>query len=363
MAQAIVGEPSLAPAPRLHVPDVPEGADPIRGALLWAAAGWYVGPIDPKGKHAGSVLGTGWPSKTSRDPQVIADWFAGTDYQPFVHCGRSGAVAFDLDTPDETTEPLRRAILECRPPIHTTRRLDGASRDEAVCAFERFEVRGHVVFLQPPGRTIGNGNGRLGRAWGEVRGRNGIIVVDPARHSKPEGLYRVRRPGVVPALPDHVADLLDDSTSTESVATDAEVGAALARWTGMARPAALQTVLDRWDADVRGGGASRHVTLVDLACWAARDARAGAYPLLTAYEALWARWTEDVARALGSGRVLTPTESRSEFAGVVAWAVAQVMATPELEILEIRARHEAVNELWTSALDLPAEGAWDSLWS
>lgn len=360
MAQAIVRDPAQAPG-GLRVPEIPQDCDPLRGAMMWAAAGWYVGPLDPAGKHAGSVLGKGWQNQTTRDPQVIASWFAGTDLQPFVHCGRSGAVAFDLDAPEHATEPLRRAILELRPPVHTTRRLDESG--DVVATFERGQARAHVWFLQPAGRMIGNGNGRLGKAWGEVRGKNGIVVVDPARHSKPEGHYRVRRAGLVPELPAYVADLLDDSTSTESVATDAEVAAALTQWGGMTRPAALQTVLDHWDHDVRSEGASRHVTLVKLACWAARDARAGAYPFRAAYDALHARWAHDAMLTLGSGRILTPAESRSEFAGVIAWAVAQVMATSLPEIAEVAARHAAVNELWTSALDMPTDGAWDSLWT
>ena len=109
----------------------------------------------------------------SRDPKVIAAWFAGTDHDIALHCGRSGAIVFDVDHPELVPDVLRRHLLSA--PFQSTR------PDEP--------RRGHYVFLQPPGRTIGNSNGRLGKAWGEVRGCNGVIIAQPSHH-KDGGRYR-----------------------------------------------------------------------------------------------------------------------------------------------------------------------------
>src|SRR5690606_28469462 len=90
---------------------IPPDLDPgdsglIRAAIQYAQHGWYVLPVrtdgDPKRrKQPGSVVGKGWPTKSSRDPQVIADWFTGTTHGIALHCGRSGAVVLDVDAPDK----------------------------------------------------------------------------------------------------------------------------------------------------------------------------------------------------------------------------------------------------------------------
>lgn len=154
----------------LTIPALDRDADCLTAALAYAHAGWYVGPVKAGSKHPGSVLRDHWHTKTSRDPQVIAAWFAGTDYSIFLHCGRSGAVVFDVDHPDKMPAILRKAIAQAAPPFQSTR------TDEP--------GRGHYVFAVPPGRTFGNGTGTLGGDWGEVRGTNGVIIVEPSAHAK-----------------------------------------------------------------------------------------------------------------------------------------------------------------------------------
>ena len=63
---------------KLHIPDLDPEASVLDAALAYAAAGWYIAPTDPARdvKNPGTVLGGGWPSKTSRDPKQIAAWFA-----------------------------------------------------------------------------------------------------------------------------------------------------------------------------------------------------------------------------------------------------------------------------------------------
>lgn len=160
-------------AAQLSIPRLPDDVDNLGAGLLYAACGWYVLPVLRGSKKPGSVVGSGWQHKSSRDPKVIAAWFAGTDHDIALHCGRSGAIVFDVDHPELVPDVLRRHLLSA--PFQSTR------PDEP--------RRGHYVFLQPPGRTIGNSNGRLGKAWGEVRGCNGVIIAQPSHH-KDGGRYR-----------------------------------------------------------------------------------------------------------------------------------------------------------------------------
>jgi hypothetical protein len=153
---------------------ITDDTDTLTAALAYADAGWYVLPVardhptDP-GKHPGSVVREGWQHKSSRDPKLITAWFAGTDHGIALHCGRSGAVVFDVDNPDKLPDVLRKH-LDMAPFQSTRPDVPG---------------RGHYLFLQPTGRSIGNSTGRLGGGWGEVRGLNGVIIAAPSWH--PEG--------------------------------------------------------------------------------------------------------------------------------------------------------------------------------
>jgi hypothetical protein len=124
----------------LYVPEIEPDADTITAALAYAVAGWYVLPVRQASKHAGWVVGKHWQTKSSRDPQQIAAWFAGTDYALAVHVGRSGGIVFDVDTPEQLPAVLSEAVTA--PPYQSTR--------------EDVPGRGHYVFAQPPGRVLGN---------------------------------------------------------------------------------------------------------------------------------------------------------------------------------------------------------------
>lgn len=150
--------------------DLPD--DVLGAALGYATAGIYGLPIDRTAKHAGSVLGKGWPAKSSRDPKVIAAWFAGANHGLALHLGRSGVMAFDVDNPDQLPAVLTELFAATNPPFQSTRVGQPG--------------RGHYLFRVPEGRTIGNSLGHLPAGWGDIRGRNGIIVVEPTVHSKAE---------------------------------------------------------------------------------------------------------------------------------------------------------------------------------
>jgi hypothetical protein len=161
----------------LCIPQLPPGVDNLTAAMAYGDCGWYLAPVRHGTKDPGSILGKGWQHKTTRDRQMIAALFAGTDHGIALHCGRSGAIVFDVDNPDALPDVLRKH-LDAAPYQATRPDTPG---------------RGHYVFGMPPGRVLGNGTGRLGGAWGEIRGANGVIMAAPSFHPD-GGEYRwVRR--------------------------------------------------------------------------------------------------------------------------------------------------------------------------
>ncbi len=292
----------------LRVPELPDDCDILRAAIMYAEAGWYVGPLDQKTKHPGKILGKGWQTKTSVDPKEIAAWFAGTDHGLFLHVGRSGAVVLDVDNPDELPDELNRIILDTNPPYQSTR--------------EGERGRGHYVFAQPEGRVLGNSPGQLGKSWGEVRGANGVIVVQPTLHEKDGGRYLWVSSGRVP-FSQSLADLLPDASDSADPATDAAVKAFMADHVRSEKPALMRAVVQKLEAEV-AGGSSRHESTRDALVWAMREARAGLYPAEAAVDAIWEVFRK--ATKDDRGRFI-----RSEFMSMLAWAVALALKTDPAE--------------------------------
>lgn len=196
-------------------PSIPELPDDILGAALaYAAAGWYVLPVDPGTKHPGSVVGKRWQEQSSRDREVIIGWFAGSSHALALHVGRSGAVAFDVDDPASLPPTLALAIASESPPYQSTR--------------PDVTGRGHYLFAAEAG-TIGNSGGDLGSSWGEVRGFNGIIVVEPSKHSEHSsgGLYTWQRRGALPEPPSDLVTALRPPSQASANADSGDVGAFL----------------------------------------------------------------------------------------------------------------------------------------
>src|SRR4051794_32426326 len=154
--------------PGRSIPRLGDHADTLQAAVAYAAAGLYVLPVGPGTKSPGSIVGGGWPSKSSTETKVPVSWFAGTDAAIAIHAGRSGLVAFDVDPPEKVPPVLAEVIAATSPPFQSTRDNDPR--------------RGHYVFRVPPARSVGNRTGGLGVGWGEVRGANGVIVVAPSAH-------------------------------------------------------------------------------------------------------------------------------------------------------------------------------------
>lgn len=307
----------------INIPAIDTDADTLTAGFAYAKAGLYTVPIKAGTKNPGSVLGKGWERQSSREAEVLAAWFAGTDHGIAIHAGRSGLVVLDVDHPDRLPEALRRAIDECNPPYQSTR--------------PDVPEKGHYLFATPPGRVLGNGTGKLGGEWGEIRGLNGVIVVAPSIHPD-GGEYRWIRTGPVPELPAYVDELLGEATPGMDAATDAEVRAFLTEHTGATRPELLDGWVTTFEAKV-AAGESRHMRMLSVAAGAFAEARAGYFPARAAMERLEAAFLAAVTRepVPGSqqGRARGGGMAASEWMGISAWAVAQANAT---DIAAVRER-------------------------
>jgi RecA-family ATPase len=288
--------------------------DTLTAALAYAKADWYVGWHRRGTKNPGSLMGGGWQHKTTRDPQVITAMLAGTDHGIFLHLGRSGAIAIDVDTMEELAAcPVLVAAIEAHirsgHPVQST----GPGR-------------GHYVFTQPPGRMLGNGKGKLTGAWGEVRGRNGVIVVEPTLH--PDGReYRWLATGTVPGLPAALAELLPDTADAADAATDAEVAAFLAAHTAHWQPHRLELTVADLEKRISAGEA-RHDTALVKTTLALREAARGFFSAADAVTRIGKVFTTAAQRDMTERRTRTKAEAGSEYAGIVAWAVAQATVSP-----------------------------------
>jgi P4 family phage/plasmid primase-like protien len=310
----------------IAIPKITDDMSTLDAAIAYAKAGIYVGPCKRGSKHPGSVIGDKnrkrWQHKTSRDPQVISFWYAGTDHGLFLHLGRSGLWAGDVDNPAKLHPILQRAIDELEPPYQATR-IDQPDR-------------GHYVFEQPPARDLGNGLGRLADGWGEARGRNGVIIVQPSEHENPEGRYQWLRTGPVPMLPDYVAELLPDALDAEEAATDAHVAAFLAEHRGSERAELLNIQLAAWQKKI-AAGESRHSSVMGHIAGAMREAKAGFLDAKLAADTFQSVFEPAVMQQPAGpkqGKARSLAEARSEWQGILAWAVAQALAADPAETRE-----------------------------
>lgn len=318
----------------LSVPDLDTGVDALTAALAYADAGWYVLPVRRGSKHPGSVVGAQWHHQSSRDPQQIAAWFAGTDYGIALHCGRSGALVFDVDKPELLPDVLRGHLADAVPCQSSRPNTPG---------------RAHYVFRQPPGRTIGNGTGRLGGAWGQVRGLNGVVIAAPSVHEDADnaeypGAYRWVRTGSVPVLPEGLAGLLDDGSPAEDAATDAQVLAFVAEHTDASRPG----LLAGWRRALTGRfeTGSRHEAAVSVTVGALKESAAGLLDAATVLDSLGSMFVAAATREPTGGETQrSEALARAEYRAIVAWAVGQALAADPAETLA-RVADKMPDDFW-----------------
>lgn len=165
-----------------NIPNV-RGLSQLDAALAYAAIGFHLLPTDPSNiKNPGSVVGGSWQKQSTRDPEQIRKWWnANPACGIALHCGPSRVLAFDFDRDDlgdierDGRPDIAAALREC-PTVHLTR----ATGD-----------RGHYLYALRAGEDYGNSAGGFA-PWGEVRGRNGVIILAPTPHPDADtkgGLY------------------------------------------------------------------------------------------------------------------------------------------------------------------------------
>ncbi|WP_066898655.1 AAA family ATPase [Mycolicibacterium houstonense] len=238
----------------LSIPDV-TGLSPLEAALAYAAAGGYVLPVKA-GKHPGSIVGTGWPQKSSRDPARIRQWW--TEYPDAgiaLHTGRSGLTACDLDVdviPDELAW-LKGGLFQA------TRGKRGA--------------RGHYVFASTETFTSGALRTEDGTQVGEIRSGNTVIMVAPSPHPKAEhgGEYRWITTGPVPDVPDEGRAALTAKAGGCGEPITAEVEAAWCTAHTEEREPWRRTVLRESYAAKLASGERHHPAMMATVGWAARE--------------------------------------------------------------------------------------------
>lgn len=312
----------------LTIPDV-TGMDTMTAAFAYAKQGWYVVPVAPGTKHPGSIVGKNWTSKSTRDPQIIADyWMTHTDAGIALHVGRSGGIVLDVDTPTKLPDVLTDALTSHPAPFQRTRRNDAARR--------------HYVYAQPEGRTLGNGLGRIPTGWGDIRGTGGVIIVAPSVHPDTDGHYQWGRTGPVPELPSSIANLLGDSTQPLDVATDAAIRAFIGLHDHGTDLDKLRTLTATYKKYVKAGD-SRHQRAVSILAGALKEAAAGYYPAATAEQQIREAFLDAVAHP-GHGQQGTPRtgpQAIEEWRGILAWAVAQAGHADILDTIERAEDHGA----------------------
>jgi hypothetical protein len=196
-----------------------------------------------------------------------------------------------------------------------------------VWSTSREDGSGIALFRVPVGTTLATDPAT---GIDMIQAHHRYMIVHPSLH--PEGrLYQwideqdqetyldgPPEPGELPELPwAWIEGLTVSKSDAARAATPDEVRAFVAEHGRQTRPAALRGVEKRL-AEYVG---ARHDTLVEVACWALREAAAGYYTADAAIEVLhrwWRRVMDDPARRDGG-----------EFGSAVMWAVAQVAAEPE----------------------------------
>lgn len=298
----------------LSIPEIGDDDDTITAALAYAAHGWYILPVRMDTKHPGSVVGAGWPSLSSQQPKQITAWFAGTDHGIALHCGRSGAIVLDVDNHDTIPDEVITAIETTQCPYQSTRPDQPG--------------RGHYLFTNTTGRRVGNGLGHLATTpkWGEVRGANGVIIAQPSTH--PEGRYHWERTGPLPPIPDYIAEALPESSNPENTATDADITKFFDSHTEATKPEALTGLVNALQTKLDSGH-SCHMSTLGVLTDAMQEAAAGYYDALTATRTLYPLYLATVTTGTSTGRVLTKSEAKQQYRGIVAWAIGQAPANPD----------------------------------
>lgn len=298
-------------APKLSIPTFTGSETVLECALAYADCGWWLVPIRQGSKHPGSILGDGWPQKSSNQKSQLEIWFKDREDRGIaLHTGRSGAIVKDVDEPYKVKPEIGKILRNSKAPFQATR--------------SNAEGRGHYVFALPYGEHFTNSSGSLGTGWGEIRTGNSVIIVQPTKHEKVDvgGCYKWKTSGPVPMLPREISAKLRRRTGFNSdgfgvtCLGDAELENFVASLSGTLAQELLQFRVEQALPKFRQG--SRHNALTMFLLVGFEDARAGLYPAI-----------ELIETALNVFTRFKPREewtSKSEFMDLVKWtaSVAQL---------------------------------------
>lgn len=328
----------------LHLPDV-TGLTMLAAALAYAAEGWFVFPVRPGTKRPAI---DNWDENSSDDPdQIEAWWTENPRYGIALHVGRSGAVAFDLD------ELALAVIVDGgRPDIAEA--LASAGGINGTRKPEISTERAHYLFACDEGE-FGNSAGDFGR-WGEVRGRNGYIVVAPTPHpdaDTKDGHYWQIRTGELTPVPDVLRAVLAAPGKVaeplsfdefEAWLDDDTIGDEKACGIRGCRHS-IAGLIAKFEAKI-AAGASRYVTMcTDVGPWGFREALAGCYRKRAVLDAL-----KDVYEQVKPGE-------RNELYRALRWAAAQAQASPgnahgDTGYADVGDSVRAMGDFWESSENL-----------
>jgi hypothetical protein len=253
-------------------------------AEAYAKYGIPVVPVPPGTKHPGGYLGQGWPKLATCDLDTIRDWWRRwPDAGIATHVGGGQLLVLDVDKPENVPDWLW-PLLESAVFLPTTSEPDTG--------------RGHYVYRQRPGDRFGNGLGKLkqpkGKAWGEIRGYGGGLVLAPTVHPRADegGAYTAVKDQPIPYVPEQIAEKLNavaEDAERELLTPaelDAKVKVFLADYADDREPYALRPILAAFDATPGG----RHDSMWEAVCWGLREAKAGRFAARTVVDELQARW-------------------------------------------------------------------------
>ncbi|WKN48844.1 bifunctional DNA primase/polymerase [Nocardioides sp. Arc9.136] len=170
-----------------------------------AGRGCHVFPLTPGGKTP--AISASWTNAASRDSAKITKWFAASDRNIGVHCGRSGLLVVDEDEPGAFERFATQAGHEV-PKTLVVRTGKGK----------------HFYFRVPDGLQFGNGRGPLSGC--DVRAGNGYVVGPGSVHESGAKYEPDDLDAPVAPMPDWLVDALtpEPARVAERVAAPAAPG-------------------------------------------------------------------------------------------------------------------------------------------
>ena len=295
---------------QLSIPNNINQLSNLDAALAYAQSGWYVIPVKSGTKNPGSLLGKDWPTKSTRDPNIIKEYFKSPYISIALNAGKSGAIIFDVDTPSKCPSLLTKYINSLSVPFQSTRR-------------ENTEGRGHYFFQVPPGLRYGNGLGKLPIGWGDIRSHNAVVLATPSAHPNPDGLYQFIKTGELPYLPTEIGIRLSQKIQDYAPSVDSESAKEfIEKHSSEDYPELLQIREINFLKNPPIPG-SRHNRFTPFILELLTDSAVGFYK---ASDAL------DVSQRLFNSLVPAEQQEPREFIGMVLWAIGQINAMNSLSL-------------------------------